>query len=360
MPSKINLLICVFILHLWAVISATGQNVGVYEIKKGDFSVKVTNYGARIISVFLPDKHGEIGDVVLGYDTIEEYKNDTTSFGALLGRVANRIGGAQFTMNGTLYKLVANDGANTLHGGIKGFSRVVWNVSKYQQDGPYPHITLTYHSADGEEGFPGDLLVSVTYALKNPYKLSVVMKATTLNKATPVNLAQHSYWNLGGHNSGDILSNVVQIFASHITPVDQSLIPTGEISPVKNTPYDFLKPREVGSQIKELQSGYDINYVVDSTEKMKPVAIVYDEKSGRVMDVQASAPGVQFYTANSLNQKGKGGYVYQPHAALCFETQGFPDAVNHPNFPSTIVTPEKAYVHKMLYTFSIMKYWNSY
>ncbi|KAM3253109.1 hypothetical protein T459_06968 [Capsicum annuum] len=360
MPSNINLSFCLFILHLWAVISVTEQDIGVYEIKKGDFSVKVTNYGARIISVFLPDKHGEVGDVVLGYDTIEEYQNDTTSFGALLGRVANRIGGAQFTLNGTVYKLVANDGPNTLHGGAKGFSRVVWNVSKYNQEGSYPHITLTYHSADGEEGFPGDLLVSVTYALKDPYKLSVLMTAKALNKATPVNLAQHSYWNLGGHNSGDILSNVVQIFASHVTPVDKYLIPTGEISPVENTPYDFLKPRRVGSQIKELQSGYDINYALDSAEKMKHVAIVHDEKSGRVMEVEASAPGVQFYTANSLIQKGKGGYVYQPHAALCFETQGFPDAVNHPNFPSTIVTPGKVYVHKLLYTFSIMKYWNSY
>ncbi|KAM3363852.1 galactose mutarotase [Capsicum galapagoense] len=360
MPSNINLLFCLFILHLWAVISVTEQDIGVYEIKKGDFSVKVTNYGARIISVFLPDKHGEVDDVVLGYDTIEEYQNDTTSFGALLGRVANRIGGAQFTLNGTVYKLVANDGPNTLHAGVKGFSRVVWNVSKYNQEGSYRHITLTYHSADGEEGFPGDLLVSVTYALKDPYKLTVLMTAKALNKATPVNLAQHSYWNLGGHNSGDILSNVVQIFASHITPVDKYLIPTGEISPVKNTPYDFRKPRRVGSQIKELQSGYDINYALDSAEKMKHVAIVHDEKSGRVMEVEASAPGVQFYTANSLIQKGKGGYVYQPHAALCFETQGFPDAVNHPNFPSTIVTPGKVYVHKLMYTFSIMKYWNSY
>ncbi|XP_016465594.1 uncharacterized protein LOC107788426 isoform X2 [Nicotiana tabacum] len=360
MSSKINLLICFFILHLLAATNVRGRKIGIYEIKKGDFSVRITNYGARIISVLLPDKHGNIGDVALGYDTVKEYENDTTSFGALLGRVANRIGGAQFTLNGTLYKLIANDGANTLHGGPKGFSRVVWNVNKYEQDGPYPHITLTYHSTDGEEGFPGDVLASVTYALEDPYKLSVVMKAKALNKATPVNLAQHTYWNIGGHNSGDILSNVVQIFASHITPVDEHLIPTGEISPVKNTPYDFLKPREVGNQISKLPSGYDINYALDSTVEMKPVAIVYDKKSGRVMDLQASAPGVQFYTANSLIQKGKGGYVYQPHAALCFETQGFPDAVNHPNFPSTIVTPGKAYVHKMLYTFSIMKYWNSY
>ncbi|KAJ8546071.1 hypothetical protein K7X08_018654 [Anisodus acutangulus] len=356
MSSKVNLLICFFILHLWGAASVRGHKIGIYEIKKGDFSVKVINYGARVISVLLPDKHGKIGDVVLGYDTIKEYVNDTSSFGAIVGRVANRIGGAQFTLNGTVYKLIANDGKNTLHGGPKGFSHVVWKVSKYEKDGPRPHITLTYHSADGEEGFPGDLLVSVTYALKDPYKLSVVMKAKALNKATPVNLAQHTYWNLAGHNSGNILSNDIQIFGSHVTLLDQHLIPTGEIAPVKNTPYDFLKPRKVGSQFNKLQNGYDINYPLDSTEKMKYAAIVYDKKSGRVMDLKTSAPAVQFYTSNTLQKKGKGGYEYQPYSALCLETQGFPDAVNHPNFPSTIVTPEKPYDHKMLYTFSIKKY----
>ncbi|CAN4079358.1 unnamed protein product [Withania somnifera] len=244
-----------------------------------------------------------------------------------------------------------------LHGGLKGFSKVVWKVSKYVQDGPSPYITLTYHSADGEEGFPGDVVVSVTYALKDHYKLSVVFKAKALNKATPINLSHHPYWNIGGHNSGDVLSQVVQIFASHITPLDKQHIPTGKISPVKNTPYDFLKPHKVGSRIDKIQNGYDINYALDSTEKMKPVAIVYDKKSGRVMHIKATAPGVQFYTANFvINTKGKGGYVYQPHSALCLETQGFPDAVNHPNFPSTIVTPGKSYVHSMLYTFSIKKY----
>ncbi|XP_059294003.1 uncharacterized protein LOC132047116 [Lycium ferocissimum] len=356
MSSKVNMLICFFMLHLWTAASVTENKIGIYEIKKGDFSVKVTNYGARIISVLLPDKHGKVGDVVLGYDTIEEYKNDTSSFGAIVGRVANRISGAQFTLNGTLYRLIANDGKNTLHGGPKGFSHVVWKVSKYVKDGSHPHITLTYHSADGEEGFPGDLLVSVTYALKDPYKLRVVMKAKALNKATPVNLAQHTYWNLGGHNSGDILSNDIQIFGSLITLLDQHLIPTGEIAPVKNTPYDFLKPRKVGSQFNKLQNGYDIYYALENTEKLKPMAIVHDKKSGRVMNLQASAPGVQFYTSNTLQKKGKGGYVYQPYSALCLETQGYSDAVNHPNFPSTIVTPKKSYFHKMLYTFSIKKY----
>ncbi|XP_060194568.1 uncharacterized protein LOC132623779 [Lycium barbarum] len=358
MSSKINLFVCFFIFHVLAAASVSESNIGIYELKKGDFSVKLTNYGARIISVFLPDKNGKVDDVVLGYDTIEEYLNDTSYFGAALGRVANRIDGAQFTLNGTHYQLVRNTRKHMLHGGPKGFSNVVWKVSEYVKDGPCPYITLTYFSPDGDQGFPGDVLASVTYALKDPYKLSVVFKAKTLNKATPINLSHHPYWNIGGQNSGHILSNVVQIFASYITPLDKyGLIPTGEISPIKNTPYDFLKPREVGSRINELQNGYDINYVLDSTEKMKPVAIVYDKKSGRVMDVKASAPGVQFFTSNwNKNKKGKGGFMYQPHAALTFETLVFPDAVNHPNFPSTIVNPGERYIHEVLYTFSIKKY----
>ncbi|CAN4079356.1 unnamed protein product [Withania somnifera] len=341
MSSKINLLVFLFfIFHLLAASSiVTGSNIGIYVIKKGDFSVKITNYGATIMSVLLPDKNGKIGDVVLGYDTIEEYKNGTGYFGATLGRVANRIGGAQFTLNGTHYKLVPNEGKNMLHGGPKGFSKVVWKVSKYVQD-----------------GFPGDVVASVTYALKDPYKLSVIFKAKALNKATPINLSHHPYWNIGGHTSGDILSNVIQIFGSHITLVDKELIPTGEIAPVKNTPYDFLKPRKVGSRINKLQNGYDINYALDSTAKMKPVGIVYDKKSGRVMDVKASAPGVQFYTSNwDKSQKGKGGFMYLPHAALSLETLVFPDAVNHPNFPSSIVNAGERYVHSVLYTFSIKK-----
>ncbi|KAM3286572.1 galactose mutarotase [Capsicum chacoense] len=358
MSSMINnLFICLlFIFPLLVVASVTGNKIGIYELKKGDFSIKITNYGATIISVLVPDKNGKVGDVVLGYDTIEEYMNGTSYFGASLGRVANRIGGAQFTLNGTHYKLVPNEGKNMLHGGLKGFSKVVWKVKKFVQDGPRPCITLTYFSADGEEGFPGAVLASVTFALKDPYKLSVVFKAKALNKATPINLSHHPYWNIGGHDSGNILSNVLQIFGSHITLVDKELIPTGKIAPVKNTPYDFLKPRKVGSRINKLQNGYDINYALDSTAKMKPVGIVYDKKSGRVMDVKASAPGVQFYTSNwDRSMKGKGGFMYQPHAALSLETLVFPDAVNHPNFPSSIVNPGERYVHSVLYTFSIKK-----
>ncbi|PON40405.1 Aldose 1-epimerase [Trema orientale] len=355
---KISFLLCFIILASSGLSSgyATKPKISTYELKKGDISVNLTNWGATIISLVLPDKYGKLADVVLGYDSINEYKNDTCYIGALVGRVANRIGGAKFTLNGKQYKLVANEGKNILHGGKIGFSDVIWKVKKYQNEGPNPHIVFTYHSYDGEQGFPGDLLVTVAYTLFGRNKLVVAMKAKALNKPTPVNLAQHTYWNLGGHNSGDILSNYVQIFGSQITAVDSELIPTGKFTPVKGTPYDFLKPHSVGSRINKLPKGYDINYALDGVpygKKLKRVAVVYDKKSGRSLDLSTTAPGVQFYTGNFLKDvKGKGGFVYQAHGALCLETQGFPDAVNHPNFPSTIVTPQRPYKHVMLFKFS--------
>ncbi|KAA0053749.1 aldose 1-epimerase [Cucumis melo var. makuwa] len=330
--------------------------IGIFELKRGDFSVKFTNWGATIVSLLVPDKHGKLDDVVLGYDSIQEYQNDTAYFGSIVGRVANRIGGAKFTLDGVLYKLIANEGNNTLHGGTRGFSDVVWKVTKYQKDGSSPQIVFSYRSFDGEEGFPGDLLVTATYTLIANNQLKLTMHAKALNKPTPVNLAQHTYWNLGGHNSGDILSNHLQIFGSRITVVDHNLIPTGKLEPVKGTPFDFLKPRMVGSRINKLPKGYDINYALDDgtrEHKLKKAAVVHDKKSGRMLELSTNVPGVQLYTGNYIKDvKGKGGFVYQAHAALCLETQGFPDAVNHHNFPSTIVTPKKPYKHIMLFKFS--------
>lgn len=214
-----------------------------------------------------------------------------------------------------------------------------------------------------ETGFPGDVIAYVTYALVEPFTLRVSMKAKAFKKATPINLAQHAYWNLGGHNSGDVLSDELQIFASHITPVDSQHIPTGEITSVKKTPYDFTKPCFIKGPIKELPNGsrgFDMNYVVDkplgSRRSLKPIGVVYNKKSGRVMKISATAPGVQLYTGNYVDYvKGKGGYVYESHAGVCLETQGFPDSVNHPNFPSQIVNPGEVYNHKMLFKFSIKK-----
>ena len=271
-------------------------------------------------------------------------------------------------------------------GGPKGFSKVVWTVKKYSPEGQTPHIVFAYHSFDGEQGqhslstpkffpehiyehakliefmntffiftgFPGDLRVIVVYKLLGDNKMSIIMKAKALNKATPVNLVNHAYWNLGGHDSGDILSEEIQIFASHYTPVDAQLIPTGKVVTVKGTPYDFLRPNTVGSMFSKLTAGYDINYALDGSaeQKLKKAAIVHDKKSGRVMEISTNQPGVQFYTSNTLYQKGKGGFTYKPQAALCLETQGFPDSVNHPNFPSQIVNPGEYYKHYMLFKFS--------
>ncbi|PIA27919.1 hypothetical protein AQUCO_07400036v1 [Aquilegia coerulea] len=328
--------------------------VGIYELKHGDFSMKVTNYGATILSVLIPDLQGNVADIVLGFDNFGDYLTDDVYFGAIAGRVANRVGGAKFTLDGKTYKLIANDGNNTLHGGHRGFSDVIWTVSEYVKEGPLPRIVLNYNSFDGEEGFPGDLHVSVTYALTAIDTLSVTMKAEALNKPTPVNLAQHTYWNLRGHNSGNILSHEIQIFGSNITPVDANLIPTGELAPVKDTPYDFLEPRRIGSRINDLKSGYDINYVLDGpSDQIRKVALVHDSYSGRTLELYANKPGVQFYSGNMLtSQKGKDGAIYGPHDGLALETQGFPDSVNHPNFPSQIVTTEKPYEHSMLYIFS--------
>ncbi|KAI3901414.1 hypothetical protein MKW92_046476 [Papaver armeniacum] len=362
--GKISLMLCLILVFL--VVLVNGQQkkdeIRVFELKKGDFaSIKFTNWGASIMSLVIPDNQGKLADVVLGYDSAQSYKTDTTNFGRTLGRVANRIGGAKFTLNGTTYKLVANDGNNTLHGGAIGFNNVLWKVKSYKPNIKTPSITFSYDSFDGEQGFPGKVSVSVTYGIitefpGNRSTLFVTMRAKAINKATPVNLAHHTYWNLAGHNSGDILSHNVQIFAKHITPVGPDLIPTGKITPVKGTPFDFYASHTVGSRIKQLPGGYDINYVIDepaSKTQDRLIALVSESKSGRWMELWTDQPGVQFYTSNTLsNVKGKGGYVYGKYGALSLETQGFPDAVNHPNFPSVIVNPGEAYIHRMRFTFS--------
>ncbi|KAG2300451.1 hypothetical protein Bca52824_036923 [Brassica carinata] len=332
------------------------ENIGLYELKKGNLTVKFTNWGASIMSLHFPDKNGKSGDIVLGYDSVKSYKTDKVYFGATVGRVANRIGKAHFKLNGKEYKTSANDGKNTLHGGKRGFGDVVWAVKKHKYDGKKPYIVFTYTSPDGDQGFPGELIVTVTYKLVKDNELSVVMKATPKDKATPVNLAHHTYWNLGGHNSGDILSEEIQILGSRYTPVDGELIPTGQISPVKGTPYDFLQPRHIKDNMKDLKTGYDINYCLDGkADKMRKIVELVDKKSGRKMELSANQPGLQFYTGGMLKDiKGKNGMVYQAFAGLCLETQSYPDSVNNPKFPSQIVEPGKNYKHNMLFRFSIV------
>ncbi|KAL1373308.1 hypothetical protein HN51_003292 [Arachis hypogaea] len=331
----------------------SGEKIGFYELRRGDFEMRVTNYGATVLSVVLPDRNGNLADVVLGYDSIKSYVNDTTYFGGLIGRVANRIGHAEFTLDGKTYKLPANDHGNTLHGGFKGFNNVIWTVTSYKRDS---HITFHYNSYDNEQGFPGKLEVDVTYMLMDTNKLVVKMIAKAIDKDTPVNLAQHTYWNMRGHNTGDVLSHRVQIFASKITPVNKKLIPTGKLQSVQGTPYDFRRPKEVGKQIDDLPGLYDINFAVDRKSKkhLNKVAVVRDPVSGRQMELWSNQVGVQFYTSGMLNNTvgGKDGAVYKKHAGIALETQGFPDSVNHPNFPSQIVRPGQIYQHYMVYRFT--------
>ncbi|KAJ1296920.1 hypothetical protein BS78_01G338800 [Paspalum vaginatum] len=334
------------------------QSLGFYELRRGQFSMVVTNWGATILAVRLPDKNGHIDDVVLGYKDIGSYVNDTTYFGGLVGRVANRIAGGRFTVKDHPYHTYQNDGKNTLHGGHRGFNQVFWAVHE-RVTGDFPHITFSYRSYDGEQGFPGDLDVLVTYKIDGDCSYSVTMYARPLDKPTPVNLAQHTYWNLRGHGNGTVLAHAVQIFASAVTPVGAGLIPTGAVAPVAGTPFDFRAPAPPGARIAEVEGGYDINYVLDGEtdgQRVRKVAVVSEADSGRVMELWADQPGLQFYTGNFLKgDAGKGGAVYAKHGGLCLETQDYPDAVHEPNFPGEVYRPGQVYKHYMLYKFSIKK-----
>ncbi|KAF5734569.1 putative aldose-1-epimerase [Tripterygium wilfordii] len=333
------------------------QKPELFELNNGTMKVNVTNLGGIITSLSVPDKNGNLADVVLGFDTFEPYANGLSPyFGAIVGRVANRIKEGKFTLDGAEYSLHVNNPPNSLHGGLKGFDKVIWEVTDYKK-GENPSITFKYHSHDGEEGYPGILSVTATYTLTSSTTMRLDMEATPENKTTPVNLAQHTYWNLAGHNSGNILDQYIQIWGSHITPVDENLIPTGEIKPVEGTPFDFTTEKKIGESIHEVGLGYDHNYVLDGVEEksgLKHAAKVRDPASSRVLNLWTNAPGMQFYSGNYLNGiVGKGGAVYGKHWALCLETQGFPNAINQPNFPSVVVKPGEKYKHSMLFEFSV-------
>ncbi|KAL7114603.1 hypothetical protein ACP275_04G131100 [Erythranthe tilingii] len=330
----------------------------IFELNNGSMQVKVSNYGCTITSLLVPDKDGKLGDVVLGFDTIEPYQRGAAPyFGCIVGRVANRIKEGKFTLNGTEYSLPINKPPNSLHGGQKGFDKVIWEVAEYKQ-GDTPSITFKYHSHDGEEGYPGDVSFTATYTLTSKTTMRLDMEGIPKDKATPISLAQHTYWNLSGHNSGNsILDHTIQIWANHITPVDQNIVPTGEILAVKNTPFDFTAENtKIGSRIQEVGIGYDHNYVLDCGEEklgLKRAAKLVDPTSSRTLNLWTDAPGMQFYTANYVNGiVGKGGAVYEKHSAACLETQGFPNAINQPNFPSVVVQPGEKYKHTMLFEFS--------
>ena len=341
-----------------------GQKIDLYTLTNTNGLVaKITNYGATLTQLHLPNNRGELEDVVLGFDNLDGYLTGKKYFGAIVGRVANRIQNAQFTLDGQQYNLAANAGSHHLHGGKKGFDKVVWQAEPiYSSQGQA--LKLTYISPDGEEGYPGNLAVTAIYTLTDNNELKLEMTATT-DQPTPVNLVNHSYWNLAGHGHGNILEHYLTINAGRYTSSNKRNIPTGEIKSVKDTPYDFTKPRLIGEAINQLINtlkpqkirGYDHNYVLNGeADKIKLAATVYEPQSGRLMELYTNQPGMQFYSSNfrrELEILGKEGVVYKTHQGLCLETQHFPDAVNQPNFPSVILRPGETYRHIMLHKFSI-------
>jgi aldose 1-epimerase len=316
------------------------------------------SYGATVTELWVADKDGTLADVCLGFDDLKGYQSPGNPFfGCVVGRYANRIAKGKFTLDGKEYKLAINNKPNTLHGGNKGFDKVVWKPAKLVEDGPLA-VGFTYTSPDGEEGYPGKLDVAVTYELTEKNELRILYSAKT-DKATVVNLTNHAYFNLAGHNAGSILDHELTLKASKFTPVDDTLIPTGKIEDVKDTPYDFTTAHKIGSRIKKLKNdpqGYDFNYVIDGGGKKKLVlaATVREAKSGRVMEVETTQPGVQLYTGNFLNGmvKGKGGTAYKQYSGFCLETQHYPDSPNQKDFPSTVLRPKETYAQTTVYRFS--------
>lgn len=340
-----------------------GQAVDLYTFSNASgMEVRAMTYGGIILSIKVPDRNGKFDDVTLGFDSLEPYLANSTFFGALVGRYGNRIGKARFKLDGKEYKLAVNNGPNALHGGLKGFDKVIWQAESFDKPEGVG-VVFRYTSPDGEEGYPGTLQVLVTYTLTDKNELTLDYHATT-DKATPVNLTNHAYFNLAGPGVRDILDHQMMINADNTTPVDSTLIPTGEIKSVEGTPFDFRKPTAIGARIDandqqiKYGPGYDHNFVLNRKgEGLSLAARVVEPTTGRVMEVSTTEPAVQFYTGNFLDGTltGKGGHVYKRRYAFCLETQHFPDSPNKPSFPSTIVKPGETYTSKTVYAFSVEK-----
>jgi aldose 1-epimerase len=336
-----------------------GTSVDLFTLANSNgVEVAVATYGATIVSIRTPDRNGRLGDIVHGFESLEGYRHDPPYFGAIVGRYANRIARGRFSLDGAIHTLATNDGPNHLHGGIKGFDKAVWTPRVVDRPGEAA-VELQYFSRDGEEGYPGNLNVTVVYALTNANELRLSMRATT-DKATVVNLANHSYFNLAA--TGDILAHELEIRAHRFTPVDSGLIPTGELAPVDGTPFDFRRPTAIGARIDtdheqiRFGGGYDHNFVLDNRSEVPTLAArVVDPASGRVLEVRTTEPGLQLYTGNFLDGSivGKGGVAYARRSAFCLETQHFPDSPNQPTFPSTVLRPGEWYETTTIYTFGV-------
>jgi len=343
--------------------TAEGEAVDLYVLtNKNGMEVSIITYGGAVVSIKVPDKNGKIGDVVLGYDSLDGYLNDKANLGVLVGRYANRIGHAQFSLEGKTYTLAKNNGENSLHGGVKGFGKVLWKAREVSgKDGQA--LELSYLSKDGEEGFPGNLKATVIYTLTDGNELRIAYSATT-DKTTVVNLTNHSYFNLAGPGSGDILGTQLVIEADKFTPVDSGLIPTGELRDVTGTPFDFRKATAIGARIGQddeqikLGGGYDHNFVLrrKAGDPISLAARAVEPTTGRVLEVWTTEPGTQLYTGNFLDGvRGKGGVSYTKRSAFCLETQHFPDSPNQPKFPSVVLKPGGRYQTTTVYKFSTEK-----
>lgn len=332
-----------------------GTPVELYTLVNANgLKAKIINYGAILVSLEVPDRNGKLADVTLGYNSLDDYLKRGGLFGAVVGRYANRIGGAKFVLNGVEYPLAPNNRPNHIHGGKKGFDKVVWRFEDLRGDGSEAAVKLSYVSQDGEEGYPGNLACSVTYTLTKNNELKISYEAET-DKTTVVNLTNHSYFNLAGHGMGDVLDHVLTLNADKYTVFDDALIPTGEIRSVKGTPFDFTTPTRIGARIAEVGAGYDQNYVLNGGGGSPGFcARVQEPTSGRVMEVYTTEPGVQFYTGNWLNSSvtGKGGKVYGEHGGFCLETQHYPDSPNKPNFPTVVLNPGQKFASVTVFKFS--------
>lgn len=335
-----------------------GQEVDIYTLTNNDGLVaKITTYGAMVTELHVPDREGNLGDIVCGFNDLASYEAGHPYFGVTTGRVANRIANGKFTLNGEEYTLATNNGAHHLHGGEKGLDKRVWEAKEVaSKEGAA--VEFHYLSPDGEEGYPGNLDIYVTYTLTNGNELKIDYKATT-DKATPVNLTNHSYFNLAGEGNGNIYNHVLMLKAPTYTPADETLIPIGAFSKVAGTIMDFTEPKAIGQDIKAVPgdpTGYDHNWVLEKPEYggFEKFAEVYEPTTGRVMEISTTEPGVQFYTGNFLDGtlSGKSGKVYHQHYAFCLETQHYPDSINQPNFPSVVLNPGETYTHLTVHKFS--------